>query len=149
MTALIGATAGLVLTAVLVGSYFGSIAKRRREQRLSRSEPLRAPRHRHAADELRLALDDAATLNSFNVHSSTNPSVHLEEAFRIAPSTYNQGVTRILPRFHEGRIVSVDLGDMEEHNAARLVDFCSGMTAMSSGWIFRVTDTVIVLTPCT
>jgi FtsZ-interacting cell division protein YlmF len=52
-----------------------------------------------------------------------------------------------MQNFREGRVVSIDLGKLDGREAVRLVDFCSGITAMDAGWIFRVTDKVIVLTP--
>lgn len=98
-------------------------------------------------EELSVSLKSAAELNAYSVHVGNNPSVHLEQAVRFTPHDFQTSVSKIMQCFQEGRVVSIDLGQMDSHQAARLVDFCSGMTAMSSGWIFRVTDNVIVLTP--
>lgn len=100
-------------------------------------------------DELDIALKGAADLNSYNIHAQNNPSVHLGAAVRFTPLDYQSSVPEIMQSFREGRVVSIDLGSMDRHQAARLVDFCSGLTAVDSGWIFQVTDKVIVLTPLT
>lgn len=98
-------------------------------------------------EELSVALKGAAELNGYNVHTRSNPSVHLEQVVRFTPLEFRTCVSEIMQRFQEGNVVSIDLGQMDSHQAARLVNFCSGMTAITSGWIFRVTDNVIVLTP--
>jgi FtsZ-interacting cell division protein YlmF len=101
------------------------------------------------SNELSIALESAATLNAYNVHAQNNPSVHLEAALRLTPLEYQDAAYEIMQRFREGRVVSIDLTEMDHRQAARLVDFCSGMTAVTSGWLFRVTNSVIVLTPLT
>lgn len=98
-------------------------------------------------EELRVSLKSAAELNAYSVHARNNPSVYLEKAVRFTPQDFQTSVSKIMECFQGGRVVSIDLGQMDSHQAARLVNFCSGMTAISSGWIFRVTDNVIVLTP--
>lgn len=98
-------------------------------------------------EELSIALKSATELNAYNVHARSNPSVHLGQAVRFTPLEFRTCVSEIMQRFQEGMVVSIDLGQMDNHQAARLVNFCSGMTAITSGWIFRVTDNVIVLTP--
>jgi hypothetical protein len=100
-------------------------------------------------DELSIALESATKLNAYNVHAASDPSVHLGSARRFTPLDFQNSVGEIMEHFREGRVVSIDLGKMDGREAARLVDFCSGMTVMDSGWIFRVTDSVIVLTPLT
>lgn len=101
------------------------------------------------SDELNIALKSAAALNSYSVHAQNNPSVHLGAAVRFTPLDYQSSVYEVMQSFREGHVVSIDLGRMDNHQAARLVDFCSGLTAVDSGWIFQVTDSVIVLTPLT
>jgi hypothetical protein len=93
------------------------------------------------------ALDDAVALNAFSVHARSDPSVRLHEAVRFEPKTFDSAVRDVLQVLRAGRVVSVDVALMEESQAVRLVDFCSGMTAMSSGWMFRVTNNVVILTP--
>jgi hypothetical protein len=101
----------------------------------------------NSSSDLSIALDDAASLNGFDVTAGNDPNVRLEAALRFTPSDYQVAAHEISQRFREGRVISIDLGKMDRHHAARLVDFCSGMTVICSGWIFRLTDSVVVLTP--
>lgn len=98
-------------------------------------------------DALRVALDSAAEINSYDVASLGDPRVHLGEIVRLAPIKYRDGAREIPQHFKQGRVVSVDLGLLSVNHAARLVDFCSGLLSGSPGWLFRATDRVIVLTP--
>jgi Cell division protein SepF len=97
--------------------------------------------------DLGVALEDAARLNSYSVNSMSDPSVHLGSAVTFTPLKYQNSANEIMRCFRDGRVVSIDLGRMDPREAGRLVYFCSGMAALNSGWIFRVTDKVIVLTP--
>jgi hypothetical protein len=96
---------------------------------------------------LRIALNCAESINAYDVASLSDPHIHLGEIVRMAPSRYQDGAVEIPRHFKDGHVVSVDLGLMSVNQAARLVDFCSGMLAGTSGWLFRATDRVIVLTP--
>ncbi|WP_231972234.1 cell division protein SepF [Nocardiopsis alborubida] len=90
---------------------------------------------------------DAEEMNSYRLIDHAGPSVRLSGVARFSPSEYRAAAHLISERFREGRVVSIDFGKMDPNQAARLVDFCSGMLAFSSGWVFRVTDKVIILTP--
>lgn len=98
------------------------------------------------SNELEVALDEAVAFNSFDVHSQGDPSVRLRAVVRFAPSDYGSAAKEIAQHFREQAVISIDLAGMEHGQAMRLVDFCSGMVLMCSGWIFRVTDRVIILT---
>jgi cell division inhibitor SepF len=100
-------------------------------------------------DELAIALKAAERINAYSIATGGNPSVHLSEIIRISPGSYQAAVREIPAYFLDGRVISVDMNSMDSHEAARLVDFCSGMVAGGSGWIFRATDRVLVLTPTT
>ncbi|HTZ22974.1 MAG TPA: cell division protein SepF [Streptosporangiaceae bacterium] len=95
---------------------------------------------------LRSALSFAESINAYDVSSLSNPYIHLGDVVRLAPIKYQDGAVEIPRHFKDGHVVSVDLGLMSVTQAARLVDFCSGMLAGTSGWLFRATDMVIVLT---
>lgn len=97
--------------------------------------------------ELTTSLSDAIYLNSFRTSDASDPSVRLEEVVRFNPSEYQDAAHAISRSFQKGNVLSIDLGSMDPPQAARLVDFCSGMVFMGSGWIFRVTDHVLVLSP--
>jgi hypothetical protein len=96
--------------------------------------------------ELDAALDDAVAFNSFDIQSRVDPSVRLQAVIRFAPTDYGSVAREIAQHFRERAVISIDLAGMEQGQAVRLVDFCSGLALMCSGWIFRVTDRVIVLT---
>lgn len=96
--------------------------------------------------ELDAALDEAVAFNSFDVRSRVDPGVRLRAVVRFAPTDYGSVAREIAQHFRERAVISIDLAGMEQGQAVRLVDFCSGMVLMCSGWIFRVTDRVIVLT---
>lgn len=98
-------------------------------------------------DQLRLALDSATSLNAFSVHSHSDPTVRLQQAVKVHPTSYDSATREILQHFRKNNIITVDLDFIKQEQAGRLVDFCSGATAIRSGWIFRVTDKVIVITP--
>ena len=98
---------------------------------------------------LETSLDSATELNAFVPGVNQDNVAHLQDFLRLAPDSYQAAIPKISQQFRGGRAISVDLGRMDYHQAARLVDFCSGMTAFSSGWIFRVSDDVIILAPGT
>jgi FtsZ-interacting cell division protein YlmF len=100
-----------------------------------------------ASDELKAALDNAVALNAFNVQAGHDPRVRLQAVVRFAPTDYEPAVGEIARYFRAREVISIDLTNLYSRHAVRLVDFCSGMAVMCSGWIFRVTDNVIVLTP--
>jgi hypothetical protein len=99
-------------------------------------------------DLLQDALKSAESANAYKAGSAGDPSIHLKPMARIAPVRYGDGVLEIPHYFNDGYVVSVDLSRMAPDQAVRLVDFCSGLLAGASGWLFRAADRVIVLTPC-
>lgn len=98
-------------------------------------------------DDLEDALDHAVSLNSYNVQDRNDPSVRLQAVIRFTPSDYESAAAPISNCFRQREVISIDLGNMQHEQAVRLVDFCSGMVMMCNGWIFRITDKVIVLSP--
>lgn len=151
-TALIVATwgASLVLASAILLAAWLARASRKPKVRQTSSSATDPPSLRGArSHELTVALDDAIALNGYNVHAENDPIVRLGTAVKFVPLNYHGSAHEIMQSFREGRVVSVDLGKMDKHEAARLVDFCSGLAAVDSGWIFQVTARVIVLTPLT
>lgn len=98
-------------------------------------------------DLLRSALESAERINIYDVSLLGDPQVHLSKVVRLIPSTYRDGATQIPRHYLSGAVVSVDLSSLNNANAARLVDYCSGLLSGASGWLFRATDSVIILTP--
>ncbi|AKT51643.1 cell division protein SepF [Arsenicicoccus sp. oral taxon 190] len=64
----------------------------------------------------------------------------------IHPRTYNEAKT-IGESFREGIPVIMNLGDMADDDAKRLVDFAAGLVFGLNGAIERVTSKVFLLTP--
>jgi FtsZ-interacting cell division protein YlmF len=104
--------------------------------------------HRASAhDSLKKAIDEAVKLNAAASARNPDPLVRLQSAVRITPTSFETAVADIAKSLREGRSVSIDLSTLDPRQAGRLVDFCSGATSMCSGWIFRMTETAIILTP--
>ena len=77
------------------------------------------------------------------------PSSPVEELQRITtihPRTYNEAKT-IGESFREGIPVIMNLTDMEDADAKRLVDFAAGLVFGLHGAIERVTNKVFLLSP--
>jgi len=70
----------------------------------------------------------------------------IDQIFTIHPRFYNEA--RVVgERYREGQPVLINLGDMEESERKRLVDFASGLVFGHHGTIERVTSKVFLLTP--
>lgn len=115
-------------------------------------KPAPAPRRRagrigHLGDILDVALVDAARINSLGAHIRADSMARLQDVVRLAPTDYRTAIIGVLDGFRDHEVIAIDLAEMDRAQAARLVDFCSGVTAVCSGWIFRVTDSVILLNP--
>lgn len=122
--------------------------ERRARTKAQPPSPVGSPASRAGnPSELDIALDGTATVNAFSARTASDPSVRLQAALRLAPSTYQAGVVELAQHIRDGRVLSVDLSKMDYHAAARTVDFCSGSMSACAGWIFRMADDVIVLTP--
>jgi FtsZ-interacting cell division protein YlmF len=137
---------GPSVVAVLAVSLSGLIALRLAGS-ASRSTHSSLPVRAQSGNVLQEALSIAESISGYDATVLSNPNIHLGEIVRLAPTKYQEAVIEIPRYFKNGSVVSVDLGGMDISQAARLVDFCSGMLAGSSGWLFRATDRVIVLTP--
>jgi len=78
-------------------------------------------------------------------------STHAEGLTRITtihPRTYNEAKT-IGENFREGTPVIMNLSDMDDSDAKRLVDFAAGLVFGLHGAIERVTAKVFLLSPST
>lgn len=98
-------------------------------------------------DDLDIALDSAMAVNAFSRETRSDPLVRLQDAVRLAPHDYRSTVSTLSNHIRSGRVVSLDLSGLEQRDAARLEDFSSGLMSASSGWIFRVSGAVLILTP--
>ncbi|WP_373307266.1 cell division protein SepF [Micromonospora lutea] len=81
----------------------------------------------------------------YRAGSSAAPQVRLDAAWRVRPKDF-QGATRdIAEVIKSRRVVSIDLSLMQPYEAARLIDYCHGLAACSEAWIFRLAESVIVI----
>lgn len=76
------------------------------------------------------------------------PSEDLTRIVTIHPTAYSDAVT-IGEAFRDGIPVIINLTDMGEEEARRLVDFAAGLTFGLHGVIERVTARVFLLSPAT
>jgi cell division inhibitor SepF len=74
------------------------------------------------------------------------PASELHRITTIHPRTYNEAKT-IGEAFRSGTPVIMNLGDMAEADAKRLVDFAAGLVFGLHGAIERVTSKVFLLSP--
>jgi cell division inhibitor SepF len=80
------------------------------------------------------------------VASSAQVSTELHRITTIHPRTYNEAKT-IGEAFRSGIPVIMNLGDMADADAKRLVDFAAGLIFGLRGTIERVTSKVFLLSP--
>ncbi|WP_161952543.1 cell division protein SepF [Actinoplanes sp. TFC3] len=138
------ATSLLIVCAALAFSFRGI----RRPGRLNTAPGNRLPSATPwVTSELDQALDAAVALNPYNVGRKALQAIHLANAVRYSPNDYSTAAREVADSYRQNRIVSLDLSNMNSQSAVRLVDFCSGLLAAKSGWIFRPSDFVIILTP--
>ena len=72
--------------------------------------------------------------------------VEMSRITTLHPRTYNEART-IGENFRDGTPVIMNLSDMDDTDAKRLVDFAAGLVFASRGSIERVTNKVFLLSP--
>ena len=80
---------------------------------------------------------------------SAGPTGVVAELSRITtlhPRTYNEART-VGENFREGTPVIMNLSEMDDNDAKRLVDFAAGLVFATRGTIERVTNKVFLLSP--
>ena len=110
-----------------------------------RAAPARVPEPTVSAARSSLANDTAAHRG---VEASAEP-IGVSDFYRITtlhPRTYNDA-RRIGEEFREGIPVIMNLTDMDDIDAKRLVDFAAGLVFGCRGTIERVTNKVFLLSP--
>ncbi|WP_422738487.1 cell division protein SepF [Micromonospora sp. WMMD729] len=140
----LGLIAFVALAALIIAAYrLGARPAATRE----RSVDLGGVCRRDHATELERALELAVRANSYRLDRDAAPGVRLEAALRVTPSDFGVGAVEIAEILQAGRVASIDLSCMAPYEAARLVNYCHGLTVMANGWIFRLAQNVIVITP--
>lgn len=91
----------------------------------------------------------AATVTEIESRRPTSPAPRTADISRIItvhPRTYNEART-IGENFRDGVPVIMNLGEMEDADAKRLVDFAAGLIFGLHGSIERITSKVFLLSP--
>ncbi|HMQ37018.1 MAG TPA: cell division protein SepF [Micropruina sp.] len=91
----------------------------------------------------------AATVTELESRRPVSPAPRTADISRIItvhPRTYNEART-IGENFRDGVPVIMNLGDMEDADAKRLVDFAAGLIFGLHGSIERITSKVFLLSP--
>jgi cell division inhibitor SepF len=89
-----------------------------------------------------------ASVSSLDERRRPRPVAHTELAriTTLHPRTYNEART-IGEHFREGIPVIMNLSEMDDADAKRLVDFSAGLVFATRGTIERVTSKVFLLSP--
>ena len=113
--------------------------------RAERHEVVEAPaRPVHAVRDERSSRD--TTVASLSDRRRPRQVAELSRITTLHPRTYNEART-IGERFREGIPVIMNLSEMDDNDAKRLVDFSAGLVFATRGTIERVTSKVFLLSP--
>jgi cell division inhibitor SepF len=110
--------------------------------------PDRIDRHEEPAEERRAAVTPIQRGQVARVVPTPARSAELHRISTIHPRTYNEAKT-IGEAFRAGTPVIMNLGEMDDSDAKRLVDFAAGLVFGLHGTIERVTSKVFLLSPAT
>jgi SepF-like predicted cell division protein (DUF552 family) len=97
--------------------------------------------------ELDGILDNIVALNSQYLRQDADPAVHLTSALRLSAADFTSSALEIGRSVRTGNVTIVEFAQLELHEARRLAYFCSGLACHSAAWIFRLSDTVLIITP--
>jgi cell division inhibitor SepF len=135
-------------------TYDGYDARSTRERRyaeetgpLAVKQPRQPREHREPRHEVREA--NVAELAERRRPVGVPTAVATAEPSRIVtlqPSTYNEART-VGENFRDGTPVIMNLTEMDDSDAKRLVDFAAGLVFASRGTIERITNRVFLLSP--
>ncbi|WP_372736215.1 cell division protein SepF [Nocardioides sp.] len=88
----------------------------------------------------------AATVADITDRRRPSPSIELSRITTLHPRTYNEART-VGENFREGTPVIMNLSEMDDGDAKRLVDFAAGLVFATRGTIERITSKVFLLSP--
>ncbi len=111
----------------------------------------RRPRAEASVTELETRRSATAPVTLSAVPATAEPSVEprvmdINRIVTVQPRTYNEA-RQIGEHFRDGVPVIMNLSDMEDADAKRLVDFAAGLIFGLRGTIERVTSKVFLLSP--
>ena len=101
------------------------------------TRPERAPRVRSAS---------VADINERRRPGPTGVVAEFSRITTLHPRTYNEART-VGENFRDGTPVIMNLSEMDDNDAKRLVDFAAGLVFATRGTIERVTSKVFLLSP--
>ncbi len=78
--------------------------------------------------------------------TATSTVAELSRITTLQPRTYNEART-VGENFRDGTPVIMNLSDMDDSDAKRLVDFAAGLVFATRGTIERITNKVFLLSP--
>lgn len=111
------------------------------------SEPIYPDDSRIASASTQSTQSTASTVRTVEVSPPEGPvQADLSRIITVHPRTYNEART-IGEHFRDGVPVIMNLSDMEDQDARRLVDFGAGLIFGLRGTIERVTSKVFLLSP--
>lgn len=138
-----------------IGEYLGLLEDTRYdeyddEHDTAATEPVRAGRGSHSSERTRPApVADLAERRRPVPVAPVAPVGTVAELARITtlhPRTYNEART-VGENFRDGTPVIMNLSEMDDNDAKRLVDFAAGLVFATRGTIERVTSKVFLLSP--
>lgn len=91
-------------------------------------------------------VQDAEDVTGAGTASDSTPQAQLNDAVRFAPTTYRTA-REFGEVFRDGKPVLLDLNEMTDEDAKRLVDFSAGLVFHARGSMDKVTNKVFMLTP--
>ncbi len=130
-----------------MGVYLGLLEDTERYDDEYYDEYDEAPRREERAEPAR-----AASVASIAEHRRPQPAAavgvvaELSRITTLHPRTYNEART-IGENFRDGTPVIMNLSEMDDSDAKRLVDFSAGLVFATRGSIERITNKVFLLSP--
>lgn len=122
----------------------------RRDSEVTEAVPVRGGRGPQERAPLWQAEEPAeeapASVTALETRRPTPVRADLSRIVTVHPRTYNEART-IGEHFREGTPVIMNLSDMEDADAKRLVDFAAGLIFGLRGSIERITSKVFLLSP--
>ncbi|WP_244927594.1 cell division protein SepF [Nocardioides sp. W7] len=109
------------------------------------TRPSRAPKTREARAGTPAPVADLAERRRPSV-APVGSVAELSRIVTLHPSTYNEART-VGEHFRDGTPVIMNLTEMDDSDAKRLVDFAAGLVFATRGTIERVTNKVFLLSP--
>jgi cell division inhibitor SepF len=71
----------------------------------------------------------------------------MDEIVHVRPRSYSSDATRIAESYRDGVPVILNLSDMDDAEAFRLIDFAGGLKYALDGHLEKITSRVFLLTP--